>query len=128
MIMIRLSRGGAKKKPFYHVVVTDKRNARNSGRIVEKVGFFNPMARGQDTYLKLEMDRITHWQKQGAQLSDRVLNLTKTFNKQGIIDGKTLAEKNSKKKPVKKPTPVETKEEEVTTKDEASSTAKSDAS
>ena len=81
MVTVRLSRGGAKKKPFYHVVVTDSRNRRD-GRYIERVGFFNPMARGQEDRLRLDNDRIEHWVGQGAQLSDRVASLVKESAKQ----------------------------------------------
>ena len=81
MVTVRLSRGGAKKKPFYHVVVTDSRNRRD-GRYIERVGFFNPVARGQEERLRLDRDRIDHWVGQGAQLSDRVASLMKDAAKQ----------------------------------------------
>lgn len=74
MVTIRLSRGGAKKKPFYHVVVTDSRNRRD-GRYIERLGFFNPMARGAEERLRLDTSRIEHWVGQGAQTSDRVAKL-----------------------------------------------------
>jgi len=76
MVTIRLARGGSKKRPFYHVTVADSRNARN-GRFIERVGFFNPVARGQEERLRLDDDRINHWVGQGAQLSDRVAQLIK---------------------------------------------------
>jgi len=76
MVTIRLARGGSKKRPFYHVTVADSRNARN-GRFIERVGFFNPVARGQEERLRLHNDRINHWVGQGAQLSDRVAQLIK---------------------------------------------------
>lgn len=76
MVVIRLSRGGAKKRPFYHLVVTDKRNRRD-GRYIERVGYFNPLARGQEVPLHLENDRIEHWMSKGAQMSDRVAKLVK---------------------------------------------------
>ena len=76
MVTIRLSRGGAKKRPFYHVTVTDSRNARD-GRFIERVGFFNPVARGQEVRLRLDTDRIAYWQAQGAQVSERVARLVK---------------------------------------------------
>jgi small subunit ribosomal protein S16 len=78
MVVIRLSRGGAKKAPFYNIVVKDKRSRRD-GRFIERVGYFNPIARGQETRLEMNQDRIDHWIKQGAQLSDRVANLLKAF-------------------------------------------------
>ena len=74
MVKIRLARSGAKKRPFYHVVVTDSRNARD-GRYIERVGFFNPVARGQEVKLRIDTDRIDHWVGQGAQTSDRVAKL-----------------------------------------------------
>jgi len=76
MVTIRLSRGGAKKRPFYHLTVTDSRNSRD-GRFIERVGFFNPVARGQEARLRVDLERVTYWQGQGAQLSDRVANLIK---------------------------------------------------
>ncbi len=76
MVVIRLSRTGAKKRPFYHVVVADKRRARD-GRFIEQVGYFNPIATGQEVGLKLDMARIQHWLDQGAQPSDRVKSLFK---------------------------------------------------
>ena len=76
MVTIRLARGGAKKRPFYQVVVTDSRNARD-GRFIEKVGFFNPTAQGKAEKLRLDTDRINHWLGLGAQLSDRVAKLVK---------------------------------------------------
>ena len=76
MVTIRLSRGGAKKKPFYHVVVTDSRKRRDSGYI-ERIGFFNPVARGAETKLELSLDRIDHWVSKGAGTSTRVKTLVK---------------------------------------------------
>ena len=76
MVTIRLARGGAKKRPFYQVVVADSRNSRD-GRFIEKVGFFNPTAEGQAEKLRLDLDRINHWIGLGAGLSDRVAKLVK---------------------------------------------------
>lgn len=76
MVTIRLSRGGAKKRPFYHLTVTDSRKSRD-GRFIERVGFFNPGARGQEERLRLEAERIEFWQSRGAQLSPRVAKLVK---------------------------------------------------
>ncbi len=81
MVSIRLSRGGAKKRPFYHIVVTDQRNRRD-GRYIERVGFFNPVARGAEEKLRVDIDRIEHWIGHGAQPSDRVSTLIKDFHKQ----------------------------------------------
>ena len=74
MVTIRLSRGGSKKRPFYHVTVTDSRNARD-GRFIERVGFFNPIARGQEERLRIDLDRIDAWVQKGAQISPRVARL-----------------------------------------------------
>ena len=74
MVTIRLARGGAKKRPFYHVVVADSRRSRD-GRFIERVGFFNPVARGQEERLRIDRERIEYWQGQGAQLSARVQKL-----------------------------------------------------
>ena len=76
MVSIRLSRGGSKKRPFYHLNVTDSRNSRD-GRYLERVGFFNPVARGQEERLRVDTARIEHWVAQGAQVSDRVAKLLK---------------------------------------------------
>lgn len=74
MVTIRLSRGGSKKRPFYHLTVTDSRNSRD-GRFIERVGFFNPVARGQEERLRVDQARVEHWVGLGAQMSDRVAKL-----------------------------------------------------
>jgi small subunit ribosomal protein S16 len=74
MVVIRLARGGAKKRPFYQVIVTDSRNARD-GRFIERIGFFNPTAQGKAEKLRLDADRFAHWVAQGAQPSERVASL-----------------------------------------------------
>ena len=66
MVSIRLSRGGAKKRPFYHIVVTDQRNRRD-GRYIERVGFFNPVAKGAEEKLRVDIGRVEHWIGNGAQ-------------------------------------------------------------
>jgi len=81
MVTIRLSRGGSKKRPFYHLSVTDSRSARN-GRYIERIGFFNPIARGGEERLRVDTDRVDYWVGQGAQLSDRVAGLLKEHKKQ----------------------------------------------
>jgi small subunit ribosomal protein S16 len=81
MVTIRLTRRGAKNQPFYHVVVTDSRK-RQGGSSLEQVGFFNPVARGKEDRLRLELGRIDHWVGLGAQLSDRVSQLVSTYRKQ----------------------------------------------
>jgi len=80
MVTIRLARGGAKKRPFYHLVVADSRRSRD-GRFIEQVGFFNPVARGQEERLRIQQDRIDHWVGLGAKLSDRVQSLVKQAKK-----------------------------------------------
>ena len=80
MVTIRLSRTGAKKRPFFHIVVTDSRNSRD-GRFIERLGFFNPLATGQEVRLKLDNDRIQYWVGQGAKLSERVAGLVKKDQK-----------------------------------------------
>lgn len=77
MVVIRLSRGGAKKRPFYHIVVADKRRARD-GRFIEQLGYFNPIAKGKDVRLTLDIVKAQEWIKKGAQPSDRVKFLIKT--------------------------------------------------
>lgn len=81
MITIRLARGGAKKQPFYHIVVTDSRKRRDSGYI-ERIGYFNPMARGQEVRLKMDGDRVAHWMSHGAQFSERAAALWKQAQKE----------------------------------------------
>ena len=76
MVTIRLARGGSKKRPFYHLTVTDNRNPRN-GRFIERVGFFNPIARGQEERLRVDLERVDYWVSQGAQISARVATLVK---------------------------------------------------
>ena len=76
MVSIRLSRGGSKKAPFYTVVVTDSRNARD-GKFIEKLGFFNPMAKGQEERIRLENDKIEAWVAKGAKVSNTVAKLIK---------------------------------------------------
>ncbi|MFK5915509.1 MAG: 30S ribosomal protein S16 [Woeseiaceae bacterium] len=76
MVTIRLARGGAKKRPFYHIVVTDSRSRRDS-RYIERLGYYNPRAKGQEVRLNLEDARIQHWLGQGAQTSERVAKLLK---------------------------------------------------
>lgn len=74
MVIIRLSRAGTTKRPFYHIVATDRRNRRD-GRYLERLGFFNPIASGKDAQLKLDRTRVDYWVGHGAQLSARVAEL-----------------------------------------------------
>jgi small subunit ribosomal protein S16 len=78
MVVIRLARGGAKNRPFYNVVVADSRSPRD-GKFVERLGFYNPMASQKDERLRVELERLKHWQQKGAQLSDTVKRLIKTL-------------------------------------------------
>lgn len=77
MVTIRLARGGAKKRPFYHITVTDVRSPRD-GRFIERIGFFNPVARGREERLRLDLERMEYWKSQGAQVTPRVATLAKT--------------------------------------------------
>jgi len=80
MVTIRLARGGSKKRPFYHLTVTNSRNARD-GRFVERIGFFNPVAAGGEVRLSVDQERATYWLSQGAQPSERVAQLLKEAGK-----------------------------------------------
>ncbi|ESQ13654.1 MAG: hypothetical protein N838_01085 [Thiohalocapsa sp. PB-PSB1] len=91
MVKIRLSRGGAKKRPFYHIVVADIRKARD-GRSIERLGFFNPSATGGETRLRVNRERVEHWLKQGAQPTDRVSRLLKDAAKEAASRLEPVAE------------------------------------
>jgi small subunit ribosomal protein S16 len=80
MVSIRLSRSGAKKRPFYHLIVTDSRNRRD-GRYIERLGFFNPVGKDSEENLRIDTERVNHWISKGAQPSDRVLTLLKQHRK-----------------------------------------------
>ena len=82
MVSIRLSRGGAKKRPFYHIVVTDSRNRRD-GRYIERLGYYNPVATGGETELELDLERAEHWIARGARPSDRVASLIRKRRSDG---------------------------------------------
>ncbi len=103
MVVIRLSRAGAKKRPFYHMVVTDSRKRRDSN-YVEELGYFNPVARGQEKRLHLDLEKISYWQGVGAQLSDRVKILVKEFKKSSsvVAEAPAVEPKKAVKKTVKK--------------------------
>lgn len=120
-VVIRLTRGGAKKRPFYHIVVADSRRPRD-GRYIERLGYYNPIATGQEIPIFLEQDRIQYWTGQGAQPSDRVANLLKQFSlgklksvaavEQGIGKAKKAAPAKpaaAKKAPVAEPAKTEAK-------------------
>jgi small subunit ribosomal protein S16 len=80
MVSIRLALGGSKKRPFYHVVVSDSRSPRD-GRYIERIGFYNPQARGQEQGLRIDDGRVDYWVSKGAQPSERVANLIKGARK-----------------------------------------------
>jgi small subunit ribosomal protein S16 len=80
MVVIRLARAGTVKRPFYHVVVADRRSPRG-GRYIERVGFFNPIAKGGEERLRLDLARIDHWLARGAQTSERVGHLLKEYRR-----------------------------------------------
>ena len=81
MVKIRLTRGGAKKRPFYHIIVTDQRNKRD-GRSIERLGFYNPIATGNEKRVELDTARVQHWVSNGAQLTDKVRMLVKEVSGQ----------------------------------------------
>ena len=81
MVTIRLARGGSKKRPFYHLTVTNSRSARD-GRFIERVGFFNPIASGQEERLRVDFARVDYWIGTGATVSERVDSLLKEARKQ----------------------------------------------
>ena len=83
MVTIRLARGGSKKRPFYHLTVADQRNPRD-GRFIERVGFHNPVARGQEEVTRIDMQRVDFWMEQGAQPTERVAGLIKIARKVAV--------------------------------------------
>lgn len=80
MVSIRLSRGGSKKRPYYHIVVSDSRSPRD-GRYIERLGFYNPKAQGAEQELRMDSERMDYWLSKGAKPSDTVSNLIKTAKK-----------------------------------------------
>lgn len=107
MVVIRLARSGAKKSPFYHIVVADRRFATGS-RYIEKIGYYNPMARGQALQISLDSDRLEHWVSQGAQMSQRVTTINATCKKAGTtqINAKAI----EKRKPANEPVVIKAEE------------------
>ena len=81
MVVIRLARGGSKKRPFYNVVATDSRKRRD-GRFIERLGFYNPVAPEGQEKIRISLDRIEYWKQNGAQLSDTVSRLVKEHSAQ----------------------------------------------
>lgn len=86
MVIIRLARSGAKKRPFFNMVVADSRDARD-GKFIERIGFYNPRAAGGEEALRVQLDRVTHWQSQGAQLSATVTRLVRQFGARQKAEG-----------------------------------------
>ncbi|MCS6995527.1 MAG: 30S ribosomal protein S16 [Casimicrobiaceae bacterium] len=86
MVVVRLSRGGAKGAPFYNIVVADSRNRRD-GRFIERIGFYNPVAKEGTEELRIAQDRLEYWVSQGAQLSDTVARLVKRAKANGTKSG-----------------------------------------
>jgi small subunit ribosomal protein S16 len=84
MVVIRLARGGAKKRPFYNIVVADSRNRRD-GRFIERVGFYNPIAGEGEEGIRIEHDRVDYWSQRGAKLSDTVAMLVKRAPAPGAV-------------------------------------------
>jgi small subunit ribosomal protein S16 len=80
MVIIRLSRAGSKKRPFYHITVADRRRSRD-GRYVERLGFFNPVSRGAEERMRFDLERYDYWVRQGAQPSSRVAKLARDYRK-----------------------------------------------
>jgi small subunit ribosomal protein S16 len=80
MVKIRLTRGGAKKRPFYHIIVTDSRSARD-GRNIERLGYYNPIATGNEKRVELDTERLQYWIGTGAQMTDKVADLAKQVAK-----------------------------------------------
>jgi small subunit ribosomal protein S16 len=83
MVTIRLTRRGAKKTPFYHIVVTDSR-MRQGGTILEQIGYFNPVTAGKQTRLQLDLSRVEYWVSKGAKLSERVAELATAQRKLAV--------------------------------------------
>lgn len=91
MVIVRLARGGSKKRPFYSINVCDSR-CRRDGCFIERLGFYNPMAAGQAVKLQVNLDRLAFWQGNGAQLSDTVARLVKEFKAQPAAETAQAAE------------------------------------
>ena len=99
MLTIRLSRAGAKKRPFFHITVADSRKPRD-GRFIERVGYFNPISKGKEVRLEIDQERIDYWLSQGANISDRVLTLIKESNE--TPEEKEKREANKEKRRLRK--------------------------
>lgn len=100
MVVIRLSRGGTKKVPFYHIVVADRRMPRD-GRFIERLGYYDPIAKGLATKIELNKERIEYWVSKGAQPTERVSHVIEEFTKMGIAGTETAKVKKTKPKAAK---------------------------
>ena len=109
MVTIRLSRGGSKKRPFYSILVADQRRALR-GRFIERVGFYNPLAAGQEEKLRIDTARIDHWVGRGAQPSERVTQLYKQATESAQADASDAPDKSDK--PEKSDTPNKSEKSE----------------
>ena len=118
MVTIRLSRAGAKKRPFYHITVTDSRKPRD-GRFIERVGFFNPIAQGKDIRLSIDHERLNYWVGTGAKLSERVESLIKEskLSPEELIKAQEKKEQLRLKKLAKKKENKESPSEEASPED-----------
>ena len=116
MVTIRLSRAGAKKRPFYHITVTDSRKPRD-GRFIERVGFFNPIAQGKDIRLSIDHERLNYWVGTGAKLSERVESLIK----QSKLSPEELIKAQEKKEQLRLKKLAKKKENKESPSEEASS-------
>ena len=130
MVVIRLSRSGAKKNPYYFITVADSRNARD-GAFIERLGFYNPSAKGQEETLRIDIEKVDEWVSKGAQVSDRVKRLikdsklspeeldTRKAAKKDKADAKKAAALAAKQEEIKKQA-EEVAEEEATAEDSSS--------
>ena len=111
MVVIRLSRSGAKKNPYYFITVADSRNARD-GAFIERLGFYNPSAKGQEETLRIDIEKIDEWVSKGAQVSDRVKRLIKDSKLSAEeLDARKAAKKD--KADAKKAAALAAKQEEI---------------
>ena len=111
MVVIRLSRSGAKKNPYYFITVADSRNARD-GAFIERLGFYNPSAQGQEETLRIDIEKVDEWVSKGAQISDRVKRLIKDSKlSPEELDARKAAKKD--KADAKKAAALAAKQEEI---------------
>ena len=135
MVKIRLSRGGSKKRPFYHVVATNSKSARD-GKYIERLGYYNPGATDKEEDININQERLAYWESVGAQLSDRVKNLVKLLSlsreerdaqKQNKLDKKQVKRHELKAQEAKKAEPEAAEEEAPAEEPEAETEAEPEA-